>query len=172
ALRKARLTPARTFDETISPLKAWPKALRLHQWAKNFLIFLPLLLAHAWPPALLAGAALAFLSCGLCASATYIVNDLLDLEADRQHPRKRRRPFASGDLSALAGVVVVVLFLAASLTLAMLVPHAIDALSPAFSLLHANRFLVWLCIYLVATLAYSLRFKRVALVDVIVLSGL
>jgi 4-hydroxybenzoate polyprenyltransferase len=172
ALRKARITPIRTFDERASPVKAWLKAIRLHQWAKNVLIFLPLLLAHAWAPGLVAAAALAFLSFGLCASATYIVNDLLDLESDRQHPRKRLRPFASGDLSALAGVVVVVLFLAASLTLAMLVPRVIDALSPAFSLLHADRFLVWLGIYLVATLAYSLRFKRVALVDVIVLSGL
>jgi 4-hydroxybenzoate polyprenyltransferase len=131
-----------------------------------------LLLAHAWAPGLVAGAALAFLSFGLCASATYIVNDLLDLEADRQHPRKRLRPFASGDLSALAGVVVVVLFLAASLTLAMLVPRVIDALSPNFSLLEPYRFFVWLGIYLVTTLAYSLRFKRVVLVDVIVLSGL
>ncbi|HTC76864.1 MAG TPA: UbiA family prenyltransferase, partial [Edaphobacter sp.] len=119
-----------------------------------------------------AGAALAFLSFGLCASATYIVNDLLDLEADRQHPRKRLRPFASGDLSALAGVVIVVLFLAASLTLAMLVPRVIDAVSPNFALLEPYRFLVWLGIYLVTTLAYSLRFKRVVLVDVIVLSGL
>ncbi len=172
ALRKAHIIPVRTFDERISPLKAWLKAIRLHQWAKNVLIFLPLLLAHAWAPGLLAGAALAFLSFGLSASATYIVNDLLDLEADRQHPRKRLRPFASGDLSALAGVVVVVLFLAASLTLAMLVPHVIDALSPNFSLLEPYRFLVWLGIYLVSTLAYSLRFKRVVLVDVIVLSGL
>jgi 4-hydroxybenzoate polyprenyltransferase/phosphoserine phosphatase len=172
ALRKARITPVRTFDERISPLKAWLKAIRLHQWAKNVLIFLPLLLAHAWAPGLVAGAALAFLSFGLCASATYIVNDLLDLEADRQHPRKRLRPFASGDLSALAGVAIVVLFLAASLTLAMLVPRVIDALSPDFSLLHPYRFLVWLGIYLVTTVAYSLRFKRVALVDVIVLSGL
>ncbi len=172
ALRKARITPVRTFDERVSPLKAWLKAIRVHQWAKNFLIFLPLLLAHAWAPGLVAGAALAFLSFGLCASATYIVNDLLDLEADRQHPRKRLRPFASGDLSALAGVVIVVLFLAASLTLAMLVPRVIDALSPDFSLLNPHRFLVWLGIYLVTTLAYSLRFKRVALVDVIVLSGL
>jgi 4-hydroxybenzoate polyprenyltransferase/phosphoserine phosphatase len=172
ALRKAHITPVRTFDERVSPLKAWLKAIRLHQWAKNVLIFLPLLLAHAWAPGLVAGAALAFLSFGLCASATYIVNDLLDLEADRQHPRKRLRPFASGDLSALAGVVIVILFLAASLTLAILVPRVINAISPGYTLLDPLRFLVWLGIYLVTTLAYSLRFKRVALVDVIVLSGL
>jgi 4-hydroxybenzoate polyprenyltransferase len=173
ALRKARITPVRTFEERAYPLKAWLKAIRLHQWAKNVLIFLPLLLAHAWAPGLVAGAALAFLSFGLCASATYIVNDLLDLEADRQHPRKRLRPFASGDLSALAGVVIVVLFLAASLTLAMLIPHVIAALSPQLlHLIKPHYFLLWLGVYLVTTLAYSLRLKRSVLVDVIVLSGL
>jgi 4-hydroxybenzoate polyprenyltransferase/phosphoserine phosphatase len=173
ALRKVRITPVRTFEERAYPLKAWLKAIRLHQWAKNVLIFLPLLLAHAWAPGLVAGAALAFLSFGLCASATYIVNDLLDLEADRQHPRKRLRPFASGDLSALAGVVIVVLFLAASLTLAMLIPHVIAALSPQLlHLIKPHYFLVWLGAYLVTTLAYSLRLKRSVLVDVIVLSGL
>jgi 4-hydroxybenzoate polyprenyltransferase len=172
ALRKARITPVRTFDERVSPLKAWLKAVRLHQWAKNVLIFLPLLLAHAWTPGLIAGAAVAFLSFGLCASATYIVNDLLDLDTDRQHPRKRLRPFASGDLSALSGVAVVVLLLAASLALAMLVPSVITTLSPQLVLLNPHQFLVWLGIYLVTTLAYSLRLKRAVLVDVIVLSGL
>jgi 4-hydroxybenzoate polyprenyltransferase len=172
ALRKARITPVRTFDERVSPFKAWPKAIRLHQWAKNVLIFLPLLLAHASAAGLAAAALLAFLSFGLCASATYIVNDLLDLEADRQHPSKRRRPFASGDLSALSGVVVVILFLAASLALALLVPHAISAFSLNIGLFHPHRFLLWLGIYFVATLSYSLRLKRAVLVDVIVLSGL
>jgi 4-hydroxybenzoate polyprenyltransferase/phosphoserine phosphatase len=172
ALRKARITPVRTFNERVSPLKAWLKAVRLHQWAKNVLIFLPLLLAHAWTPGLIAGAAVAFLSFGLCASATYIVNDLLDLDTDRQHPRKRLRPFASGDLSALSGVAVVVLLLVASLALAMLVPRVITTLSPQLVLLNPHQFLVWLGIYLVTTLAYSLRLKRAVLVDVIVLSGL
>jgi 4-hydroxybenzoate polyprenyltransferase len=131
-----------------------------------------MVLAHAWAPGIAAGAILAFLSFGLCASATYIVNDLLDLEADRQHPRKRRRPFASGDLSALSGVAVVVLFLAASLVLALLVPRAVAALSPTLALERPHHFLVWLGIYLVTTLAYSLRLKRAVMVDVIVLSGL
>jgi 4-hydroxybenzoate polyprenyltransferase/phosphoserine phosphatase len=172
ALRKSRIIPVRTFDERVSPLKAWLKAVRLHQWAKNVLIFLPLLLAHAWAPGLIAGAAVAFFSFGLCASATYIVNDLLDLEADRHHPRKRLRSFASGDLSALSGVLIVILLLAISIALALLVPHVITALSPELFLLNPHRFLVWLGIYLVTTLAYSLRLKRAVLVDVIVLSGL
>jgi 4-hydroxybenzoate polyprenyltransferase len=172
ALRSARITPVRTFDDRVSPLKAWLKAIRLHQWAKNVLIFLPLLLAHAWAAGLIAAAAVAFFSFGLCASATYIVNDLLDLEADRHHPRKRLRSFAAGDLSVLSGVVVVTVFLVSSFTLAMFVPRLITAFSPDLFLLNPHRFLVWLAIYLVTTLAYSLRLKRTVLVDVIVLSGL
>ena len=172
ALRAAKITPVRTFKEQASPLRAWTKALRLHQWAKNVLIFLPLLLAHAWNRGLIAAAFVAFLSFGLSASATYIVNDLLDLDADRQHPRKRRRPFASGDLSAIAGVAVVGLFLAVSLVLALLVPRVVTAFSPPLALIAPLKFVQWLLIYLVTTLAYSLRLKRAVLVDVIILSGL
>jgi 4-hydroxybenzoate polyprenyltransferase/phosphoserine phosphatase len=173
ALRRASITPARIFTERESRLKSWLKAIRLHQWAKNILIFLPLLLAHAWATGLLAGAIIAFVSFGLCASATYIINDLLDLEADRQHPRKRRRPFASGDLSAIAGVAVVALFFIASIALAVLLPHVVAYLSPDHALIERPYgFLAWLGVYAVTTLAYSLRLKRMVLVDVIVLSGL
>ena len=118
-LRAAKVIPTHIFRDKVPPLKAWLKAIRLHQWAKNALIFLPLLLAHVWkdaqPMGAVVGAAIAFLSFGLCASATYIVNDLLDIEADRRHHSKRRRPFAAGNLSAFAGVGVVVGFLALSL---------------------------------------------------------
>ncbi|MEO6806751.1 MAG: UbiA family prenyltransferase, partial [Edaphobacter sp.] len=172
SLRKAGITPVRTFNERVHPLKAWFKAIRLHQWAKNTLLFVPLLLAHTLARGLVVGAVVAFFSFGLCASATYIVNDLLDLEADRQHPRKRRRPFAAGDLSALSGVAVVVLFLAVSCVLALLVPTVVATLSPQYALVKPLHFLLWLGIYLVTTLAYSLRLKRSVLVDVIVLSGL
>lgn len=171
-LRAARVTPTRVFEERVSPLRAWPKAIRLHQWAKNVLIFLPLILAHVRTPGLIAGAVVAFVSFGLCASATYIVNDLLDLESDRIHPRKRRRPFASGDLSAIAGVGVIVLFLLLSLALAISVPYIVKSLSPERALERPLHFLTWLAIYAVTTLAYSLRLKRAVLVDVIVLSGL
>jgi 4-hydroxybenzoate polyprenyltransferase/phosphoserine phosphatase len=173
ALRSAHITPVRTFNERVSSTKAWLKAIRLHQWAKNVLIFVIMLLSHAWAPGIVAAVVIAFFSFGFCASATYIVNDLLDLEVDRQHPRKRLRPFASGDLSALSGVLVVVLFLAISLVLALLVPRAVAVLSPElFHSIKPHYFLLWLGIYLVTTLAYSLRLKRSVLVDVIVLSGL
>lgn len=172
ALRTSGIAPVRIFEERVSSLRAWPKAIRIHQWAKNTLIFLPILLAHAWSVALIAAAFIAFVSFGLCASATYIVNDLLDLEADRQHPRKRRRPFASGDLSAISGVAVIGLFLAASVCLAVLLPHVVSWISPSGTLIRPYQFLLWLGIYAVTTLAYSLRLKRAVMVDVIVLSGL
>jgi 4-hydroxybenzoate polyprenyltransferase/phosphoserine phosphatase len=181
ALRRARVTPVRTFTEKTSSLKSWLKAIRIHQWAKNVLIFLPVLLAHALSPAPFVAAGLAFVAFGLCASATYIVNDLLDIEADRLHPRKRRRPFASGDLSALSGVGVVIAFLLASLALSIALPHIVHRIAPTFASASPYHFLGWhtqyaflgwLVIYAVTTLAYSLRLKRAVLVDVIVLSGL
>jgi 4-hydroxybenzoate polyprenyltransferase/phosphoserine phosphatase len=174
ALRKAKVSPVRIFREQASPIKAWLKALRIHQWAKNVLLFLPLVLAHTKDLGVVVGAFVAFVSFGLCASATYIVNDLLDLDADRQHPRKRRRPFASGDLSAITGCVVVVVFLIAAAVLALAVPHIIKKVSPSLDLIPPFQinFFGWLLIYLVTTLAYSLRLKRVIIVDVIVLSGL
>ena len=171
-LRAAGVVPTRSFVDRTSPLKAWLKAIRLHQWAKNVLLFLPLLLAHVRSIGLVAGAAVAFLSFGLCASATYIINDLLDVGADRVHPRKRKRPFASGDLSAIEGVAVVCLFFVAAVVLALAVPRVIAAISPASALHAPFGFFGWLCIYTVTTLAYSLRLKRAILIDVIVLSGL
>ena len=171
-LRARKIVPSRSFVERTSPVKAWMKAIRLHQWAKNVLIFLPLLLAHARAAGLIAGAVVAFLSFGLCASATYIINDLLDVEADRIHPRKRRRPFASGDLSAIRGVAVVGLFFVCAVLLAIAVPRIVSAISPASALPRPYSFLGWLLFYTVTTLAYSLRLKRAVLIDVIVLSGL
>lgn len=171
-LRSAGIVPVRTFSDARSPLKTWLRAIRLHQWAKNTLIFLPVLLAHVHAVGPVVAACLAFLSFGLAASATYILNDLLDLEADRHHPRKRRRPFASGDLSPIAGVVTSFLFFASSLTLGFLLPRILFRLSPHFPWDGQGSFLGWLVIYAVATTAYSLRLKRTVLVDVIVLSGL
>jgi len=171
-LRSAKVVPVQSFHDAISPVKAWVKAIRLHQWAKNVLIFLPVLLAHVHAAGPSVAALLAFFSFGLAASATYIVNDLLDLEADRHHPRKRRRPFAAGDLSPLVGVATVGIFLALSLALALLLPHALTMLSPQFPRNGQGAFVEWLVLYAISTTAYSLRLKRMVLVDVIVLSGL
>lgn len=171
-LRSAKVIPVRRFIDKTSTIKAWLKAIRLHQWSKNILIFLPLLLAHRWNGGLITGTIVAFLSFGLCASATYIVNDLLDLEADRKHLKKRRRPFASGDLSAIKGVGVLSLFLFSAFALAFSLPHVISAVDPLQSLRSPYKFVAWLCIYAITTSAYSFSLKRMVLVDVIVLSGL
>jgi 4-hydroxybenzoate polyprenyltransferase len=171
-LRAAGVTPERTFSDAASPWKAWLRAVRLHQWAKNTLIFLPLLLAHVYAAGPSVAALLAFVSFGLAASATYILNDLLDLEADRHHPRKRRRPFAAGDISPIAGVATIVVFLCASLALALLLPRAFTAFAPHIPMDLPWRFLKWLGIYAISTTAYSLWLKRRLLVDVITLSGL
>ena len=172
-LRAAHITPVRIFDERVSPLQGLAqghppapvgeKRPHLPSPAAR-----PRLARLASSPAPL----VAFLSFGLCASATYIVNDLLDLEADRQHPRKRRRPFAAGDLSAIAGVAVVALFLLLSLALAISAPALVRPSRPTAPSRGRYSFLTWLGIYAVTTLAYSLRLKRIVLVDVIVLSGL
>ena len=158
ALRSGGLKTQRTFTDRGSSLRVFIKAIRVHQWAKNTLIFLPLLLAHQTSLHTIWTALAAFLCFSLCASATYIVNDLLDLESDRQHPRKRHRAFASGNLSAASGVAIALVFLLA-------------AFAGAVSLLPLH-FVGWLGFYLVTTLAYSLALKRVVILDVVVLSAL
>ncbi len=158
ALRAGGVRSQRTFSDRGNGLRVVIKAIRVHQWAKNSLIFLPLLLAHRTSPDLLLAALLAFLCFSLCASGTYIINDLLDIESDRQHPRKRHRAFASGDLSAASGILISLgLLLAAFIGSVFLLPW---------------QFLAWLGFYLVTTLAYSLSLKRVVILDVMVLSAL
>ncbi len=157
-LRSRGITVDREFQDRQSPVKAVLKALRLHQWAKNILIFVPMLLAHVLRAGVFADAAIAFVSFSLCASSTYIANDLLDIESDRRHPRKRNRPFAAGDLSVLNGVLIGAVLLGGAI-----------AIAAAFLPL---RFLLWLFLYILGTLSYSLVLKRVVLVDVIVLAGL
>jgi len=171
-LGRSGTVPVASFDDRAGRLRSWLRAIRLHQWAKNTLIFVPLLLAHQWNVGTFSGAGVAFLSFGLCASATYIINDLLDLEADRKHLRKRRRPFAAGDLSAISGAVAVVVLLAAAAALAVALPRIHDALAPLSRLNPPYKFLEWLAVYTVSTLTYSLYLKRKLLLDVFVLSGL
>ena len=171
-MKRTGTVAAARFDDRVPALRSWLKAIRLHQWAKNTLIFVPLLLAHQWNLRTFGAAITAFLSFGMCASATYIVNDLLDLEADRRHPSKRRRPFAAGDLSAISGVGVVCLLMLGALVLALAVPHIFTALPGTVQLARPYSFLEWLGLYTAATLTYSLYLKRKLLLDVFVLSGL
>lgn len=156
-LRARHITPARVLEEREGLLPSILTAVRPHQWAKNLLIFLPLLLSHALRAGRLLDALLGFCCFSLAASSAYIVNDLLDIEADRRHPKKRLRPFAAGDLSAITGLALVAGFLLLAFAGARLLPV---------------EFFGWLMLYLVATMAYSWYLKRIELVDVLVLSGL
>jgi 4-hydroxybenzoate polyprenyltransferase len=140
------------------PTRAWIRTLRPHQWAKNLLLFLPAVSAHAvWSPSLVAHALTAFASFCLGASATYIINDLVDLPHDRAHHSKRHRPIAAGELSVRTGLATVLIFGVASLALATLLP-------PDFA--------IALVAYLGLTLTYTAILKRQSILDVVALASL
>lgn len=136
----------------------WLRALRVHQWTKNVLVFVPVAAAHRLgePHALVAAFA-AFVAFSLCASAVYVLNDLVDLDADRAHPRKRTRPFAAGDLPLARGLLLAALLLAAAAAVTALLPWVFGA---------------GLALYFALTTAYSLYLKRVVMLDVLVLAAL
>lgn len=137
-------------------LKNYLKALRLHQWLKNILVFLPLLAAHQIMvlPVIISGVK-AFFAYGLCASSVYLLNDLLDLPADRAHPRKRRRPFASGVVPVSHGALLIPVLLILAIMISLTLP-------PLFLLVLGG--------YYVTTLAYSIWLKSRVVVDVITLA--
>lgn len=146
------------IDSRRAGLKVWLKAMRLQQWAKNGLLFLPLIAAHENDPVLWLSMFWGFVAFGLVASATYIWNDLMDLNSDRQHPRKRHRPMASGDLT-IAKALVFMKFLGFS-------GFALAWLAMGW------KFTLVLLIYTVVTLLYTFVFKRTAFVDVLLLAML
>ena len=149
----------RIIESRPPSVRTWAKSLRLHQWLKNLLILLPLLAAHKLTsPDLVVAAIIAFFTFGLCASSVYLLNDLLDLEDDRHHPVKRRRPLASGALPLMWGIGLFPILLVGAFV-------------------GARAFLPWrFCIvllgYYVLTLAYSMYLKRQVMVDVVVLAML
>ena len=139
-------------------IAVWLRALRIHQWLKNLLLFVPLLSAHQISNFnSLSTLLLAFFSFSLCASSIYIVNDLLDLESDRSHPSKRFRPFASARLSILYGVIAAPLLVAGSFILGAAV---------------SSDFFIILFVYLFLTITYSFGLKRLVLVDCFILATL
>jgi 4-hydroxybenzoate polyprenyltransferase len=141
------------------PLAVWIEALRLHQWAKNVLLFVPLLSSHqVTQPGALASIATAFVLFGLCASSVYLLNDFIDVRSDRQHPTKRFRPYAVGDLSARAVLSVAPLL-------------AIVSFLGSWLLL-PSEFTAALTAYYLLTIAYSTVLKRVMMLDVVVLAML
>jgi 4-hydroxybenzoate polyprenyltransferase len=157
ALRMRHIPVAQTFLDRRPLARTVIKAIRLHQWAKNLLLVVPLLLSHNLRPAPIVAAIAAFFCFSFMASANYLVNDLLDIESDRRHPTKRFRPFASGDLGVSSGMILTAMLAGASFAL-------LPFLDRAFAL--------WLGLYVIASACYSFFLKRVAIVDVLLLSGL
>ncbi len=138
-------------------ISTWARLLRVHQWAKNLLVLVPLLTSHNFNVAAVLHAVGAMIAFSLCASGVYILNDLVDLNADRSHPTKRNRPLAAGEISLSHGLV-----LAPALILASIIIAA--SISPIF--------LVVLGGYLLLTTAYTFFLKRKAIVDVVTLATL
>ena len=153
-----RIVFANTFDEKVFGIKPYIKAIRLHQWAKNALLIISALTAQTlFSQGVALILALAFLAFGCCASFSYIVNDLLDLEADRQHHTKKYRPFASGVVSIMEGVGLAMILLLLTVILAL-------QLNSWFRTL--------LLLYFITTNLYSFKLKAIPILDVAVLAGL
>ena len=150
---------SRVFSENRSIMRIIAQALRLHQWAKNILLAVPLLAAHlvlnleAW-----ISVTIAFFGFSLVASTTYLVNDLVDLRSDRLHPQKRFRPFASGRLPIPTGLILAI---------------ALGLLGFMLSIVFLPLgFVQYLVAYAVLTLGYSFALKRQLIVDVLTLAVL
>lgn len=153
-----RMPVERDFPRRTNRLRCWASALRVHQWAKNSLVFIAGLLAlPILRPADLLSFLVAFVLLSVVASATYLINDLTDLAADRRHHSKKERPLASCSLPISQAVGAVLLLLALAAGLALLMPPA---------------FLAPLGVYLATTVAYSFRLKQVAMLDVLCLGFL
>jgi len=139
-------------------IRTWIRAIRVHQWVKNVLVFVPLILAHKiFAPEVLFAAVRAFFAFSLCASVVYVINDILDLDADRSHPRKKLRPIASGAISIPTALLCVPVFLVIAAALSASLPVE-------FSLILAG--------YVLLTFGYSLLFKQIVLVDIVLLAAL
>lgn len=144
--------------ETPAPsIRTWVRALRMHQYAKNLLIFVPLVSSQSFTLDAIAASIAAFVAFSICASAVYLLNDTIDIEADRQHATKKKRPIAAGSIPIHTALSVAALLLVAGLVISLFV-------SPTFG--------VVLLFYIALTTAYSLWLKRKMLVDVVTLASL
>lgn len=150
---------AKVFGEKSAKIPLLIKQIRVYQWVKNLLVFFPVLLAHILPTGnYLVNTLTAFLSFSFIASAVYVLNDLLDLSADRVHQRKKTRPFASGKLSLKYGFAMIPLLL-------------IGGFLPSFLLLPMEFNLILIAYFILTTL-YSFILKRIYILDILVLASL
>lgn len=146
----------REFPSGSAGLRTYLRALRVHQWAKNLLLFAPLVAALRFTDAAaMVQLGIGFMAFSLCASSVYVLNDMVDAQDDRRHPRKRYRPFASGELSPEQGMVLVPALLLAAVGLALFLPL---------------QFVAVLGVYYATTLAYTFKLKRVEVLDVVALA--
>ncbi|GIA54269.1 TPA: UbiA family prenyltransferase [Vibrio cholerae] len=148
---KKKFDVERVYEKAKLGPKAALKMFRPHQWLKNLLMFVPMIAAHEvldlhnW-----LFVVLGFLSFSFCASTVYILNDLLDLESDRQHPTKKNRPFASGSISVKTGVITAPVMMLVSIAIGTFI---------------GTSFLSWLGIYFLITCLYSVKLKQIVLID-------
>jgi len=157
-LHQRKIRVGRRFSGHQRRLRTYLQAIRVHQWVKNVLVLVPLFLSHNAADLRLAQAALlAAMAFCFCASAIYVINDLMDLSSDRRHHAKRLRPFAAGRLPLSDAAWLVLLLLAGGLAAAWTLPKS---------------FLLLLFIYCVASLLYSWRLKALILIDALVLAQL
>jgi 4-hydroxybenzoate polyprenyltransferase len=157
-LHHGGITVYRQFPPDSSLLRIFGRAIRVHQWPKNVLVFLPVILGHKTndPLAWTTGALVLAVFC-VAASAAYLINDLADLEADRQHASKCSRPLACGDLSLPKGVLLLVGLIVTGILLCVCLPAAAQA---------------WVATYFALTLLYSFYVKTILLADVVALAVL
>lgn len=156
---RKKFTAAHVFQRKSSSLMVYFKALRIHQWVKNLLIFVPWILDHRFFDfQSFFTALLAFVVFGLVASGTYIINDLFDLDSDRSHTTKRKRAFASGALSIQTGIIAVAVLFTVALAVSLIFLPV--------------TFLFVISVYLVCTLLYSFKLKTMPVLDVCILAGL
>ena len=137
--------------------RALAKAIRPHQWVKNILLLLPLLAAHRFEGGALILALLGMVAFSAAASSIYVVNDLVDLEADRLHPKKCKRPFASGTVPLSVGMLTGLVLVSLALGLGAYL---------------GSKFLAVTVLYVFVSVAYSMRLKRMRWVDITMLASL
>jgi 4-hydroxybenzoate polyprenyltransferase/phosphoserine phosphatase len=160
ALRRAAERVSATAEHLVTEVrsvKPYSKALRPHQWLKNLLVFLPMLAAHQLDGPTFLLSLLAFICFSLVASSAYVLNDLLDLGADRAHPRKKNRPFASGSIPIAHATFMApgLLILGALLAVGL-----------------GGYFMLIILAYGILTTSYSLHLKRRMIIDIFMLAGL
>jgi 4-hydroxybenzoate polyprenyltransferase len=148
-----------TFEVSaqVESARVWFRVVRIHQWAKNALVFVPLVTAQRFDLSALGGSIFAFLAFSLAASGIYIINDLVDIDTDRKHPTKKDRPLAAGTVPTISALTAAPILILAALIIAIFV---------------TIQFAEILVCYVLLTSAYSLVLKRKMLVDVIALATL